>query len=93
MSLKKQPTTVLSFSSQHRLATFFQILTTIDKRMRSTKTKQTKAPNQGRKISSLTERAFIAFLTLGILLALIVTIRWSPLTNTRSSYLNALRYI
>jgi len=77
MSLKKQPTTVLSFSSQHRLATFFQILTTIDKRMRSTKTKQAKAPNQGRKVSSLTERAFLVLLALGILLALVVINRWT----------------
>jgi hypothetical protein len=74
MSLKKQTTQrLLSFSDQQRLATFFQILATIDKRISSSKTKQAKAPNQGRKVGSLIERASLLAIIIAVILYLLLT--------------------
>ncbi|MFZ5954410.1 MAG: hypothetical protein ACOYT8_04930 [Candidatus Dependentiae bacterium] len=74
MSLKKQTTQrLLSFSDQQRLATFFQILATIDKRISSSKTKQSKAPNQGRTVGSLIERASLLAIIIAVILYLLLT--------------------
>lgn len=59
MSLKKQPPTILSFSSQHRLATFFQVLAAINKRIHKTKITKQKYPIKSTKYALISHDSFL----------------------------------